>query len=297
MLPITESRAAISLATRAHPLALLFLMERSRLAASLVGGLPITGSSCGIRDVLDVACGPGSWALDIVKPSPAGQEGSHKRVIGIDPARSMVKFARAEARVRGLPSASFLEVDRLSPLPFADGVFDFVHGGFLSDLVPPAGWPHLLREFWRVLRPGGMLQLLEFEQLEASAPAFATFCALLRQRLSRALDADPAAQSGEGLTAGVEEAGFLARGRSFRWECSYGSDLSVHIADLLLLQLDLLTGELIASGLATAEMLSALARHMTLQKHLPRFEAVISITQVFGHKTGAPGAWTGSPAL
>jgi len=97
--------------------------------------------------VLDIACGTGvlaSHALDIV--------GVHGLVIGLDPSAGML----GEARRRG--------VDRLvqavaEALPLGSGRFDLLSMGYALRHV--ADLRATLREYRRVLRPGGKVLILE----------------------------------------------------------------------------------------------------------------------------------------
>ena len=100
---------------------------------------------------LDVACGTGDLALTLA-------EAGETHVTGLDFCRPMLELAVQKARARGrrLP---FIEGDALH-LPFADAAFDVVTIAFgLRNLASVEGG---LCEFWRVLRPGGTLAVLEF---------------------------------------------------------------------------------------------------------------------------------------
>lgn len=96
--------------------------------------------------VLDCGCGPGSMTCDIAAAVMPGE------VLGIDAAASQIELARAQAADRGLRNVRF-EVADVYRLPFADGSFDRVYSHALMEhLADPAA---ALREFHRVLRPGG----------------------------------------------------------------------------------------------------------------------------------------------
>jgi demethylmenaquinone methyltransferase / 2-methoxy-6-polyprenyl-1,4-benzoquinol methylase len=102
---------------------------------------------------LDVACGTGDLALTL---AAAGET----RVTGLDFCRPMLELAAQKARThdRALP---FVEGDALR-LPFADAQFDVLTIAFgLRNL---ASVEEGLSEFYRVLRPGGTLAVLEFSR-------------------------------------------------------------------------------------------------------------------------------------
>jgi demethylmenaquinone methyltransferase/2-methoxy-6-polyprenyl-1,4-benzoquinol methylase len=120
---------------------------------------------------LDVACGTGDLSLTLAQ---AGAE----HVVGLDFCRPMLELAARKARdsSRALP---FVEGDALC-LPFADRSFDVVTIAFgLRNLADVEGG---LREFWRVLRPGGTLAVLEF-----SRPVVPGFRALFQFYFRRVL--------------------------------------------------------------------------------------------------------------
>jgi len=97
--------------------------------------------------VLDVACGTGLVAREELRV--VGERGS---VVGLDPSVGMLLQAR-----RGLPIAAVLGVGET--LPLADASVDFLSMGYalrhLADLAAA------FREFHRVLRPGGVVCILE----------------------------------------------------------------------------------------------------------------------------------------
>jgi Methyltransferase domain len=53
----------------------------------------------------------------------------------------------------------------LEPLPFADGVFDFVRMANISLHIPHSRWTKVLEEVYRVLRPAGVLEIIDDELL------------------------------------------------------------------------------------------------------------------------------------
>lgn len=68
----------------------------------------------------------------------------------------------------GLPTqcipanVTYKQGDILVPLDFADQQFDYVYQRDVAHIVPMKHWPSLIREFHRVLRPGGKLELVEY---------------------------------------------------------------------------------------------------------------------------------------
>jgi ubiquinone/menaquinone biosynthesis C-methylase UbiE len=108
-----------------------------------------------IEAILDVGCGPGGWALDVAHIYP------DRRVVGIDISTTMVTYAQAQATAQRLSNVTFLVMNALEPLNFAEGTFDLVNVRLATGFVPRAQWPTFLQHCFHVLRPGGILRLTE----------------------------------------------------------------------------------------------------------------------------------------
>lgn len=144
------------------------LFYQDRLMTKSMGGLlPELDAAiiAGTRNVLDIACGPGGWALDLAF------EHQHMSVVGIDLSETMIEYARVQASVQEITNASFLVMDVLKPLNFPDASFDLVNARFISGFMPKTTWPRLINECRRILRPSGILRLTEFEFGISNSPA------------------------------------------------------------------------------------------------------------------------------
>ncbi len=119
----------------------------------------------GIKAILDLACGPGGWVLDVARQHPDIE------VTGIDISESMIRFAKAQATSRGYGNASFMVMDVKKPLLFEDASFDLVNARTLYGVMGPGEWPQLLAECKRILRPGGIIRLTELEMPVTTSPA------------------------------------------------------------------------------------------------------------------------------
>jgi SAM-dependent methyltransferase len=109
------------------------------------------------RDVLDVGCGDGAYAL------AAARAGAH--VAGLDRSAANVKAARAQAEAEGI--AIDVCVADASALPFPADRFDVVLAVTVLCFVDrPA---QAVAEMARVLRPGGVLALGELGRWSAWA--------------------------------------------------------------------------------------------------------------------------------
>lgn len=68
-------------------------------------------------EILDLACGPGGWVLDVAYELPNAE------VCGVDISSAMIDYANARARSQGITNASFGTMDITHPLDFADASF------------------------------------------------------------------------------------------------------------------------------------------------------------------------------
>src|SRR5215831_12545162 len=123
------------------------LMHQGRLISKNMGGLLPEGIDlANTRDILDMACGPGEWVLDVAFEHPEFQ------VIGIDISREMIDYARAQARAQGLDNATFMTMNILKSVEFSGNSFDMINGRLLVSFMPTTAWSDLLHECVRVLR-------------------------------------------------------------------------------------------------------------------------------------------------
>lgn len=110
-----------------------------------------------VRTVLDLACGPGTWAMEMAMAFP------HMQLVGVDLSSTMLHHATLYAQVDTLPNVRFLQMDIRRGLAFPDAAFDLINADYLQSFMRPADWLPLLAECRRVLRPGGVLKLGELE--------------------------------------------------------------------------------------------------------------------------------------
>jgi ubiquinone/menaquinone biosynthesis C-methylase UbiE len=110
-----------------------------------------------VQSVLDLACGPGGWPLELAYTY------SDMEVVGVDISERMIAYARSQAQVQQRNNVSFRIMDILKPLDFPDNSFDLVNARFLSSFLRRESWPLIFREILRVVRPGGIVRLTEPE--------------------------------------------------------------------------------------------------------------------------------------
>ncbi|KAJ7631054.1 S-adenosyl-L-methionine-dependent methyltransferase [Roridomyces roridus] len=129
---------------------------------------------------LDLGCGTGSWVIDAAKEWP------NCDFVGFD-------LVDVQIPLRTLPPEYASIAERISwvhgnfltnKLPFEDDEFDHVHIRGISQGVPENKWGTLFEEVSRVLRPGGVVEIMEDDIIFPLLPKW--FTAPLRSRTRRA---------------------------------------------------------------------------------------------------------------
>lgn len=131
------------------------------------------------HQVLEVGCGPGGWTRSFAHVSP------HVDILGVDTRASMTQYAEEAFHRQQVLNASAVSVACFTdPLPFPDGSFDLITAQFMSQWLSTEEWPLVLRECQRLLRPGGIIYLAEFEVSQSNSPALQEanrwWCQLMR---------------------------------------------------------------------------------------------------------------------
>jgi ubiquinone/menaquinone biosynthesis C-methylase UbiE len=133
------------------------LMRQDQAMTAGMGG-PLTEIDLSeVQRVLDLACGPGGWPLELAYTY------SDIEIVGVDISERMIAYARSQAQVQQRNNVSFHIMDILKPLDFPDNSFDLVNARFLSSFLRRENWPLIFREILRVVRPGGIVRLTEPE--------------------------------------------------------------------------------------------------------------------------------------
>lgn len=103
-------------------------------------------------EILDVACGPGSLTHDLALTFPKA------RITALD--LSFPYLKEAQKRLKKFPRINFLQ-GNAEELPFKDQRFDAVTCSFLFHELPQKNRQNVLRECLRVLKPGGVISLVD----------------------------------------------------------------------------------------------------------------------------------------
>lgn len=105
------------------------------------------------EDVLEVAVGTGLAFEKILRANPSG------RNEGIDLTEAML--TRAERKAAKSGSSNYrLEIGDAYDLDFPDASIDVLINNYMFDLLPQQDFLTVLKEFKRVLRPGGRLAMV-----------------------------------------------------------------------------------------------------------------------------------------
>jgi ubiquinone/menaquinone biosynthesis C-methylase UbiE len=104
--------------------------------------------------VLEIGCGTGSLLIEIARLCPGAT------VVGLDPDPK----ASARARRKAEKAGASIQLDRgfADEMPYADAGFDRVFSSFMFHHLPAREKESTLREVRRVLKPGGLLLMLDF---------------------------------------------------------------------------------------------------------------------------------------
>ncbi|MDB4963364.1 MAG: Methyltransferase type 11 [Myxococcales bacterium] len=110
--------------------------------------------------LLDVACGTGRTLHQLARAHPS------MRLHGVDLSPAYIRIARKRlAEIAELT----LAVENAEALPWADGVFDVVTSVYLFHELPSNARRNVVREMFRVLRPGGLVVIEDSAQVSESA--------------------------------------------------------------------------------------------------------------------------------
>ena len=109
--------------------------------------------------ILDVAVGTGRLFNRIVKRNPNG------RNIGIDISKGML--AKAKSLLSKQPSSNYeLEIGSAFDITMDNHSVDILFNNYMFDLVPFDQMDIIIDEFYRVLKPGGQLVLVNMTKKE-----------------------------------------------------------------------------------------------------------------------------------
>ncbi|KAI8341093.1 S-adenosyl-L-methionine-dependent methyltransferase, partial [Chlamydoabsidia padenii] len=106
-----------------------------------------------IDKVLDIGCGPLCWSIDFAQTHPNAQ------VIGMD----LVNMVPPDVTIP--KNCQLLIHNCMKEFPFVDNSVDLCHVRFMNVALTMDQYCKMVAHCWRVLKPGGYLELMEMDML------------------------------------------------------------------------------------------------------------------------------------
>ncbi|KAI9476027.1 MAG: S-adenosyl-L-methionine-dependent methyltransferase [Benjaminiella poitrasii] len=103
--------------------------------------------------ILDLGCGSGCWVMEMAVEHP------YYQFIGVDMADMFPTTIRPE-------NVKFELYNILNGLSYPDNSFDYIHMRLMITGLRSEEWPKVIAEIYRVLKPGGLVQLVESDFTE-----------------------------------------------------------------------------------------------------------------------------------
>ncbi len=259
------------------------LMEQDHLFTKGMRGLLAERSDLPqIHRILDVACGPGGWALEVAFAYP------EKEVVGFDINQTMITYARTQALAQGLQNVSFRVMNALQPLDFPTASFDLVNARLIA-FLPPTAWPILIHEYLRVTRSRGIIRLTETELSVSNSPALER----LQEFLTRAFRAAGLSFSPDGRRIAItpqlgrllREAGCInVQNMAHAIDYSAGTEAYTAFYQDWRMVYKLLQPFFISTGVTTQQEVDQVYEQMLLEMMSDDFCAVHYLLTVWGEK-------------
>lgn len=117
------------------------LSERHHAILDMVAGAHLAPGS----SIIDLGCGPGFLSRDLAQRGYCG--------VGLDGAPAMVEYCRQQAEAKGISGTWTYMVGDVETVPLNSSSFDAVISSGVIEYLPTD--EQLIREAWRLLKPGG----------------------------------------------------------------------------------------------------------------------------------------------
>lgn len=119
--------------------------------------------------ILDVGCTVGHNLVPIAKAFPDSE------VIGIDVGAPVLRYGAARAKSLGVENAKFVQMSAEDLSKFEDNSFDWVQTTMFLHETSNTGMARMMDEFYRILKPGGLLFHVEQPQYSDDMPVYEQF--------------------------------------------------------------------------------------------------------------------------
>lgn len=140
---------------KAYKVSFLFPPIRHQLHANFTAPVE-DGLNRGIK-VLDIGCGSGVWTLEMARDFPAS------KFVGIDSEKRYLPQ-------KNIPENCTFVVANTLKLPFPDNEFDYTFQRTMVLAYSPPEWIKVVAELIRVTKPGGMVELFEWDGIMQRPP-------------------------------------------------------------------------------------------------------------------------------
>lgn len=261
------------------------LLEQDRATSRAMGSLlPPSLDLSQTHWILDLACGPGGWTLDVARAYP------NIDMIGVDISNRMVLYAQAQAQSIGLDNTSFQVMDILQPFTFPDNSFEFVNARFISTLMSKDQWPPFLQECMRVTTPKGVLRVTDADwRVQTTSPAYERILDLFIRAAwldGKSLLSD---QKRIGTTTMLNkllhDAGFTSiENSAYFVDLSFGTSAYESWVHNLKMAFSLLPPYLLKMGVTTEEEFGRLREQADLEMSQPTFRGTFFFLSALGQK-------------
>lgn len=260
------------------------LSRQAKLQNEQLGLLPENVALTQKSTILDIACGPGEWALEVAQKFP------DKQITGVDISELMISYARYMAESRSLINAHFQVMDVRQPLTFADASFDLINARLITGFLTTAMWPVLLKECFRLLHPGGIMCSTETESIGVTtSPALIHYKHLFVQAMRKAGQCFTLEGDQMGTTAVqtklLADAGFQhIQHQAFSINYSAGIPGHKTIYENLKAFMKLLQPFIVRYGLTTQQEIGGIYERVLYEMQADDFCGVVFFQRVWGEK-------------
>lgn len=264
------------------------LMGQDHLITKGMGGAFSEQSDIStMHHILDLACGPGGWVLDVAFAYPTVE------VVGVDISETMIGYASAQAWTQQMNNASFRVMDVTKQLDFPEGSFDLVNARFLG-FLPPAAWPRLIQECVRIIRPGGVIRLTESEWGFTNSPAYEKLYALFANGMKAAGQRFSPERPMLGITpmlgGFLRNAGFLnIQQKAHVIDFSIGTEEYEAFRQNWRVAFKLLEPFCVKMGVTTEEEFDQLYERLELEMLLDNFRGIMFLLTAWGERPQTNG--------